>query len=55
MPILGKIKQKDNVKYMVVKTKKGYYPRAKSEKGQRIGPRHYSASAARKTLKKWMD
>ena len=54
MPIIGKIKQKDKIKYMVVKTKKGYYPRAKGYRYHRSGKRHRTSKGARTELKKWM-
>lgn len=55
MKIIGKIKQVDYDKFMVIKTDLGYYPRIKGSRIHSIGHRHKTIAAARKELNMWIS
>lgn len=53
--IIGKIKQVDYDKFMLIKTDLGYYPRIKGKSIHSIGHRHKTVAAARKELNMWIS
>jgi len=54
MKIIGKVRQVDYDKFMLIKTDLGYYPRIKGKRIHSIGHRHKTATAARKELNMWI-
>lgn len=55
MAIIGKVRKYKGDRYMVIKTKLGYYPRIVGYKYQCIKDRHSTYNAAKKELDKSLN